>query len=216
MDAGRQAEGLFVRSWITEGIFIALITASAYFWALRYEEGWYQHFQIPLHLISLNLTNVLSVSGALNFVFANFIMPVLLLLWIWNPTNRFAYRLSKSYPTAWFFLSTLIFALMLVYLAANNVQTSSVWFWMIISFPVLFYAVYFTMPLISKKGVGRYWDRFRAEIRPLHRGEPSDIHFSPSLINVLVLLGIFAWIWFGTYFSYFGGKRAPNSRRYFP
>ena len=54
-----------VRSWITERILIALITATAYFWALRYELGWSEHFSIHFQIISLNPISILAFSGLL-------------------------------------------------------------------------------------------------------------------------------------------------------
>jgi hypothetical protein len=64
-------QGQTLSSWLTQtGIIIALITGNAYFWALRYEAGWYEHFQLPHQLISLDVVNVLSIAGTINLLFA--------------------------------------------------------------------------------------------------------------------------------------------------
>jgi hypothetical protein len=199
------------RSWITDGMIIALITASAYFWALRYETGWYEYFKIPSQLISLNLTNVFDISGLINFVFANLLVPVLVLLWMWNPSNRFIHRFSSKYPTAWFFLSIMIPISLMLYITIINKELFPDGFWVIGLISVLFYAIFFIRAYITKRWKGSYWTRFKASLKLPPRPEPTDIHFSPSLINVLMILAVFGWAWFGTYHSYWGGKKSAES-----
>jgi hypothetical protein len=66
MEAGAQS----ARSWITDGIILALIPASAYLWALSYEMGFCRFFDIPFDLISLNTTVVLAASVPTLFIFS--------------------------------------------------------------------------------------------------------------------------------------------------
>src|SRR4030095_693122 len=50
------------KSWITDAIIIALVTAFAYLSALYYEIGFCDYFNIPHYLISLNTPLVLKLA----------------------------------------------------------------------------------------------------------------------------------------------------------
>jgi hypothetical protein len=67
------------RSWLIEGIILALIPASAYLWALYYEVGFRKYFHIPYGLISLNPTTVLASSLPAFFMVS---LPVMLVLFV--------------------------------------------------------------------------------------------------------------------------------------
>ena len=65
------------RSWLTEGIMIALILASAYLWALYYEVGFCEYFHIPYGLISMSPTTV-SASSLPAFFYLSLLVIFLL------------------------------------------------------------------------------------------------------------------------------------------
>jgi hypothetical protein len=69
------------RSWITDGIAIAAITALAYVVSFLYETGFCTIFNIPLSFISLSLTTIFVAAGTL-FIVAAFIFGIANLLYM--------------------------------------------------------------------------------------------------------------------------------------
>jgi hypothetical protein len=205
-----------VRSWITEGIFIALITASAYFWAFRYEVGWCEHFQMPFYLISLNMTSILAISGPLIYFFAVPLLVIVLIAQIMalirTPFNRFSYE----YPALSYVLMTIIWLIVASSILISGREQLHRWFWVGMVVVVLFPIAVFVRPLITHRGEGRYWDKFRADINPPRQFEPSNFQFPPRFINFVVLFVFFICVVLGNYLSYWGGKKDAQSQEVFP
>ncbi len=189
-----------VRSWITDGIIIALATATAYLWTLFYEIGFCDYFNIPYYFISLNTTTVLATSG-------EFILAVLILyLFIAGPlhmSQQINNFINKSSIRRFIIGISIIFfftLVSLIFLVSDKERRQT---WTIIAiFGAAAIAaaiiVFFVKPLFTQRDKeGSYWEKLIADLPPTERTGLSGsslaqrhMHFSAIVIIFIVVISI--------------------------
>jgi hypothetical protein len=195
-----------VRSWITEGIMIAGITALAYLVSFLYEAGFCRAFNIPLEFISLSLRTILVAVGALFIIAISVFLVVnaLLMIGVFDFSNPISVAISRI----------AIFSLVLIaYILVYAKQWRS-WIWMVI--PLLFVALLdFIYPLISQPGKGSY--RNKIESWEQKKVEEDNRSLGRLLHNRFGNTGttIFLIIWFVLSTAYAAGKARAQQGEHF-
>jgi hypothetical protein len=151
MGADQQA----VNPWIPDSaLIIAMITATSYFWALWYELGKCNYFQINPYLISLSSTSILFISPP-------FIIGVIVLLLVWliaNQIQNFSYKSSvRMFFTIMTILILGLLVLSLLLYLGQGPRTTLIFGVIVVSFIVV---IIFLYPLFAQRKIGlTYWDR---------------------------------------------------------
>ena len=203
-------------AWLTNSaIIIALITGAAYFWTVRYEIGWHEHFQIPRHFISLNLTNILDVSGSLNIMFMLLAVPLLITMLIWNTSLRWSYRLSQNHPVLWFFIGFAFYIIGYFLTSWQIKDESPVFFWAtctIVVLMIIFIALY---PLRLRRQEGSYISAFLVFVRRSNQSEPTEVSLPQAVIDAVIISAIAIWVYFGAYSAYWRAKDNAKAQQVF-
>jgi hypothetical protein len=173
------------RSWLTEGILIALIPASAYLWALYYEVGFCEYFHIPYGLISLNPTTVLASSLPAFFILS---LPVILLLFV---VFFVAYEQISMLV---FFVLVGMGGMWTVLFSGESYQKRI----LVAVLTLMMLGIVFIPPFRRPRAEGNYWRRLWVSL--LRTTSPTAVTRSrPQLrvrrIDFLLILVILAVIW---------------------
>jgi hypothetical protein len=180
-----ETERRAARSWITEGIAIAGITAIAYFWTLFYELGFSSYFSIPYEFISLSPAGVLVTAGRF------LLIPIALFLFVMflvatHPYTTYLGGLIEGFQRRRPRNSMIVTLCALVAISSliwwASLPVKLVWLrYMMQAIAGLLLVAFFVLPLVRQKGLeGTYWDKLIAEYTPRPRINPESRAPSPS------------------------------------
>jgi magnesium-transporting ATPase (P-type) len=141
--------------WIPDSaLIIAVITATAYFWALWYELGNCNYFRISPSFVSLSSTSVL-------FTSTPFIIGIITLLLVWLILNQIHSFAIKTPKRMFFMIMSAIilvlFCLILLFYIDKEHRTIRIEASIALSLIVI---TLFLAPLCLQRKTGRtYWDK---------------------------------------------------------
>jgi hypothetical protein len=193
------------RSWLTEGIMIALIPASAYLWALYYEVGFYEYFHIPYGLISLNPTTVLASSLPVFFILS--FLLILLLVGVFVV----AYEQISMLV---FFVLIGMGGIWMVLFSGESYQQRI----LVAVLTLMMLGIVLTLPFRRPRAEGNYWRRLWVSL--LRTRSPTAVTRSRPQLRVrppefLVIFVIVIIIWFFIFLSRSMGKEDAKGWRNF-
>lgn len=212
------------RSWITEGIILAGIPATAYVWALLYEMAYSQYFFIPWYFISLSSVNVLAIIRV--YIIPLGLLYILLLTFIASRPlgaclDSFASRSPKNRVIVWFFMLLLLSDTALLWSFLENDRLLRI---ILRISAVLPTAVFFVRPLFRQRAIeGTYWDKLIADNTPQPKistgtsaANPSPISAFRDVIEFLVILMTLVVITLGSYLFPTEGRKDAQGQEWFP
>jgi hypothetical protein len=138
------------RSWLTEGILLALLPVVSYAIAFTYEVGYFEHFGLPFSLVQIGITG--SIIAFFSLLMSIFILYMLaeLLNPLWGIIPHPVRGRARTYA---FFLFLIIINLVIAHGRLKGLQYL-LYFVAIIAF------IDFVIPLISRKDGKSYLERF--------------------------------------------------------
>jgi hypothetical protein len=222
-----ETERRAVKSWITEGIAIAGITAIAYFWTLYYELGFSAYFSIPYEFISLSPAGVLVTAGRFLLIPIVIFLLVMFLdaiypfhIYLSGLVTRFERRSPRNRVIVVF--CAFVVASALVFWAVSPME--SVWLryvGRIIAGLIL--VAFFVLPLFRQRGIkGTYWDKLIADNTPHPRINTENSTPSPSpapglgaFTDVILIVIILISIIYGNNLFLWGGRADAQRKEEF-
>jgi hypothetical protein len=209
MDTERQTTTA-IMSWLSGGILIALVTATAYLWAFSYETGFCNYFRITFYLISLSLTTILPVAGSIilitSFMVFIFITPGIIL----SPLFRYT---TKSIT------GLIISALAVLLLSFVHFLVFTGWQrngWILLEIYIVFLMmIIFLRPLFTQRGKGSYKEKLAAELQQYQEPRSSRPQTNPNNLAFVVVLIVFVFVCIGIYGAYDMGSTNAQERRLF-
>lgn len=143
------------KSWMPDSaLIIAVITVTAYFWALWYELGVCSYFRISPYFVSLNSTSVL-------FTSTPFIIGIIALLIVFLIMMQILSFARKS-PRNMFFVMMPVTTVMLLILlfCLYYDKENRLFLIVIIALLITLVLILFLAPLFQERNTGRtYWDK---------------------------------------------------------
>jgi len=205
-----ETQQVSVRSWISDGIMIAVMTATAYIWALAYEVGFCNYFYIPFSFISLNPITILAIAGGIIIVTASmallFIIPGIILA----PLIRLGTRSISG---------TIILAasLILLIFVSMMITDRELWKYQILGeiLLALLIMIFFIWPLFTQRGKGSYKEKLAAELKRHQEprsSRPQTLSYTKAF---LIVLYIFIFVCSGIYIAFNLGRDMARDRRFF-
>ncbi|MFW9879663.1 MAG: hypothetical protein ACFFG0_41845 [Candidatus Thorarchaeota archaeon] len=141
------------RKFLSEGIILAILTATTYIFAFRYEAGYAGFFGIPSELVEVNLTAILVVAlviVSLLLTIWAFVLPLLIFIpRNWGVFGRSLLRLSP------------IFLILFVFLIAYGPKWQKLIFPLILLLTWVF--IEFVIPIIVQRGRGSFREKLEAQ-----------------------------------------------------
>jgi len=152
------AERATLKWLLSEGIFLALVTVSGYFFAYLYEEGYASHYGMPSDLITITPGNVFRFS----VLFILFLLVVLIFAnWVTAQLPRHIHPyLSLHLPR---YIALILVMGLMFYPALKSL--GAVYVSILVGFPILWGLVVFVGPLIEHRRSGKLSSRYDEEIR---------------------------------------------------
>lgn len=184
------------KHWVSEGLIIAACSIVAYLLTFVYEAGFARFFRIPLEFITLNLTSIFVVAGALLVVVIFLFLLTELIFTILNRGDNPIYRgVVRLIP---------VFLLFAALLFLYGVQWRE-WIWIAVVMIMLAF-LEFGFPLITQRHKIHYRDKLEAQEEVERQVEtPIDRAIwrmgSTAIIIILCL-------WLGLSISYHAGHAA--------
>jgi hypothetical protein len=197
-------EGQSAKSWITDGIMIAAITAFAYVLSFLYEAGFCTSFNIPLSFISLSLTTILTAAGGL-FIVIIMLFGVIHILYMIG-------ILDTKNPVSLAFQRTTLFSLLLL---ANVLLYGRCWIgWIRTAGTLLFFLLLeFIFPLITQRGKGSYRDKLTAQVELEQEARSFGNILRTRFGNMGVIM--FLIIWYGLMTAHTAGRAQAHQQEEF-
>jgi hypothetical protein len=196
METGAQS----ARSWITDGIILALIPASAYLWAFLYEMGFCQRFDIPFDLISLNTTVVLAA-------FVPTIIIISILFFVFVVSLAISALLDGRLLFLIMMASLIIFSLMFAFLFPYKIEFIR-YFRLKIDATWYLYLMIGLLVVSTILSFSVYIKIFQW-LRDKLRSYMSLLGDSVEILAILIVVGVFA------VFSYYVGDRTAAIKKEF-
>lgn len=152
MRGGIMIEGKNIRSIISEGLVIAALPVLAYLLTFCYELGYTSEFNIPIHLITPNITTIFIAAGSILFVVVLAFIFVNLIYTLFQKDGSLPRRLVKYAPL-----------IVMLYIYINLFGLNWEEYIFIIILLVFFLALEFLLPLIGQRKVKGYKNKLAAQ-----------------------------------------------------
>jgi hypothetical protein len=218
-----ETEQQSVRSWITDGIIIAGLTATAYLWTLFYEVGFCGYFSIPYYFISLSPVNVLIIGGRFLLVFIVLCIPIILfgalrpfIGYLSALTSRFAIRSGVNSAIVMFFFSLMLSGMMVYFSSFEREFWLQILMRIIAVVPVI---AFFTVPLVRQRNEKvSYWTKIILDWAPrqrISRPAPIPAPGFRDFVNLMLIAMFVVLIGIGNNIFPKAGKEDAQSKKEF-
>jgi hypothetical protein len=198
------------KSWITDAIIIALVTAGAYLCTLYYEKGFCDYFNIPDYLISLNPSLVLRLSWP---VFCLGLLIALVIIFVMMVMEYLSKSRIGIFSTIIFGVSGIfVYFLRNMLSNKNNQALFSIYFWS----SLMTLIIVFLMPFITGKNSNEgYWDRLTKNIVITEENGRLDRLINAYFFIVVALFVVLFSVVLGISFYYKEGRDSAMNQEYF-
>jgi hypothetical protein len=181
-----------VKSWITEGMIIALIPVTAYLWTLFYEIGFCDYFHIRYYFISLTPAIVLATSG--EFILILLFLYLLIMYFFIIGSFHISAQLSEF--TSKMSTSTVVMMIFMLYFLALaslmllifNSEVRQMVVALAIIYVLLVIATLVNPLFTQRKKEGSYWEKLAADIKPSSSLNHRGLHFPMTIIISIVFI----------------------------
>jgi hypothetical protein len=185
METGQQP----ARSWMTDGIIIAVATATGYLWALFYEIGFSGYFYIPYHFISISPVSVLSTPVPFIIFFAAVIFLFPAARQAGNQLDIFMRRSTTHHVSVIILVFLFFLSIPFLGITFRRLET-------FISIPFLIMIIvgimiFFAKPLFMRQREGSYWDKLAPPLKPIGEIGPSSYLSNPRPMGFVAIFLFF-------------------------